>query len=170
MTRTLAAIALAIAVVATACGGGDDTADSSTSDPRAAELATALAGDERLAMSDADATCTANGIVGELDESAIDALVDGTGFALDQLETPDQAIAAFDAYLDCVDLEQQMIESLLDDGTEEATARCIAQSFGEDDLRTILGASVLPGGAVDEEAAFSLIGQIFEAAQACVDG
>ncbi len=168
MPRKLATIALAFTLFATACGGSDD--DASPSDPRVEELATTLAGDERLAMSESDATCTANGVVASLDDSAVDTLLSSEGFALDQLDSPDEAIAAFDAYLDCVDLEQQMMDSLLDDGTPQDVAQCVAGSFGEDDLRTILGASVLPGAAVDQEAAFLLIGEIFEAAQECVEG
>lgn len=157
--------AITIAFVAASCGG-----DADPSDPLAAELAPVLAADPDLALTDDEASCTANGIVGELDDASIETLLESDGLALGELAGPDEAIAAFDAYLDCVDVEQKMVDSLLDDGTDEATARCIAESFGEDDLRTILGASALPGGAVDEAAAFALIGSVFDAAQDCITG
>ena len=157
--------AITIAFVAANCGGNADPAN-----PLTAELAPILADDPDLALTPEEANCAASKIVDALDDPSIEILLDSGRLALNDLAGPDEAIAAYDAYLDCVDVQHQMVDSLLDDGTDETTARCIAESFGEDDLRTILGASALPGGAVDEAAAFALIGSVFEAAQACVTG
>jgi hypothetical protein len=162
-------LALAIAASVAACGN-DDATGTTDADPRAGELATVLSADPDLAFTEDEARCTANGIVETLDDVSVDTLLDGVGLDLDTLADPDDSIAAFDAYLDCVDIEQKMVDSLAADDTPEPIARCIAQSFDEDELRTILGASALPGAAVDEEAAFALLGQVFESAQTCFEG
>ncbi|MEM9467629.1 MAG: hypothetical protein AAGA90_19800 [Actinomycetota bacterium] len=159
-------VIIAIALAAAACG--DDSGGSA--DPRAAELSEVLEADTALALTGDEAECTAGGIVDALDDASIETLLAADGLELGDLAGPAEAIAAFDAYLDCVDVEQKMVDSLLATGTEADTARCVAESFGEDELRTMLGASALPGGAVDEEAAFNLVGEVFQAAQACVDG
>ncbi|MGB0440903.1 MAG: hypothetical protein ACPGFC_12505, partial [Paracoccaceae bacterium] len=42
---------------------------------------------------------------------------------------------AVDALLDCVDIEQMMIDSMTADGTPREAAECVAEGFGADELR-----------------------------------
>ncbi|MEM8708741.1 MAG: hypothetical protein AAGE98_19920 [Actinomycetota bacterium] len=68
---------------------------------------------------------------------------------------------------DCIDVEQLMIDSMIEDGTSEDAARYVAEGFGGDELRDFMRSAVLPEDQVDEDAAFAIMGKMFELAAEC---
>ena len=65
------------------------------------------------------------------------------------------------------DIEALMVESMVADGTDREAAECLASGFGEDELRSFMESAALPEDQVDEEAAFEIIGKMFELAVEC---
>jgi hypothetical protein len=86
---------------------------------------------------------------------------------IDNLDDPEEAIAAVDSLLDCVDLEAMMVEQMTADGMTTDQAECMADGFGEDELRSFVQAGALPEDQVDESIAIELIGKMMELAGEC---
>ena len=169
MKTYLFALAAAVALVAGACGdddgGGGNTA--APTDPRGEEIIAVLQSDEDIPLSDEEANCTANNMLANLDDSTIDAMLDDEDTDFSDLENPEDAVTAVNAMLDCVDLQQMMVDSMVADGTPQDQAECMANGFGEDELRSFMEASVLPDDQVDEDAALAIFGTLMEIAAEC---
>lgn len=168
MKKHLIWMTAVFALVAAACGGDDGGGDTSApTDPRGQQLVAMLQADSDFPVSDAEANCTANNMIANLDDSTIDAMLDDVDGEIGDLENPDEALKALDAMFDCVDLEQMMFDQMVADGTPEDAARCVADGFGEDELRAFMSQAALPEDQIDEEAAFELMGSLFALAAEC---
>lgn len=168
MKKHLIWMTAAFALVAAACGsdsGGTDT--SAPSDPRGEELVAMLQADSDFPVSDAEANCTANNMLANLDDSTIDAMLADEDIEMSELPNPDDGLKALEAMFDCVDVEQMMVDQMIADGSSEEEARCIAQEFGEDEIRGFMEMASLPEDQVDESAAFDVVGQLFEVMATC---
>ena len=173
MKKHLFALTIVVALFGAACGGDDggsgDT--SAPTDPRAQELLAVLDDDPDFPLSDAEANCTVNTMVAELDDSTIDAILANPEGDISDNVSPEENLVAMNALFDCVDLEAMMVDSMVADGTPQEAAECVAEGFGEDELRTFMEAAALPEDQVDEAAAFELLGKMFELAETCgLDG
>ena len=169
MKTYLIALTMLIAMVATACGddGGSGASTSAPTDERGQQIVAILQADEDFPLSDDQANCTANNMVANLDDSTIDAMIANPDGDIGDVTDGDEAIAALDAMLDCVDVEEMMVDSMVADGTPQDQAECVAQGFGEDELRNFMRTSALPDDEVDEAAAMELLGKMFELAEEC---
>ena len=156
-----------IGLIAAACGSDGDDTTTLSSDPRAAEIVDVLKADDEFPMTDAEANCAANNMVNNLDDETIDLMLENTTMDIDEMPNPQDAVTAIDALLDCVDLETMMVESMVQDGTPEDSARCVAENFGEDELRDFIRAAALPEDQIDESVAFEIMGKMFEIAEEC---
>ena len=169
MKKYLLALTVAVAMLATACGddggGGGDT--SAPTDPRGQQILELLAEDEDFPLSEAEANCTANNMLANLDSSTIDAMLANPDGDMTDVGDPGEAVVAIDALLDCVDVEQLMIQSMTADGTPTDQAECMAAAFGEDEIRAFMRSAALPEDQVDEEAASELFATIMSAALDC---
>ena len=116
-------------------------------------------------MSDEEANCAARRVVGSVDDATLDQMIANGGETTDL--DPETSLKVLDGILDCVDLEEMMVQSMVSDGTPEDEARCVAENFGEDELRGFMEAASLPEDQVDEEVAFEIIGKMFEIAAEC---
>ena len=80
MKKNLIWMTAVLALVAAACGGGDDGDSggdtSAPTDPRGQELVAMLQADSDFPVSDAEANCTANNMLANLDDTTIDAMLD----------------------------------------------------------------------------------------------
>ena len=164
--RAGALLLVGVMAVASACGSDGDTTTLS-SDPRAAEIVDVLKADDEFPMTDSEANCAANNMVNNLDDQTIDLMLENTTMDIDEMPNPQDAVTAIDALLDCVDLENMMVESMVQDGTPEDSARCVAENFGEDELRDFIRAAALPEDQIDESIAFEIMGKMFEIAEEC---
>ncbi|MEO0493906.1 MAG: hypothetical protein AAF081_10870 [Actinomycetota bacterium] len=168
MKKHLIVMTAVLALVAAACGGGDSSTDTSApSDPRGQELVAVLQADSDFALSESEANCTANGLLANLDDATINAMLDDIDVEIDQLPNPEDGVKALDAMFDCVDIEEMMFDQMVADGTPEDAARCVAEGFGEDELRNFFASAALPEDQIDEAAAFALMGKMFELAAEC---
>ena len=169
MKKHMFVLTIALALVGAACGGDDSDggSDAAPSDPKAQELLAVLEADDEFPLTEAEANCTVNRLVNDLDDSTIDLILANPDSDLDTVVSPEENLVAMDAILDCVDLEQMMITSMMEDGTDRETAECVADSFGEDELRTFMEAAALPEDQIDEAAAFEIVGKMFEIAVEC---
>lgn len=174
--RSAIAILIALLVfAASACGGSEDSAGSArpatgvaaTSPDRAAAvdaLVAMLQDDPEMPLSDEEAECTANALLESV--SVEDAM-----FALGTDNFDDSALAGdvefMNAVLDCVDLDQMMIESMMADGATEEEANCMADAFGADELRQLVEMSMLDDDEVNEEAAMGLMVTMMAASASC---
>ncbi|MEM9203066.1 MAG: hypothetical protein AAGC53_15505 [Actinomycetota bacterium] len=162
----------ALAVLASACGGDGSTTETSTpaadadetttttteaaSDPRVTEIKAVLQADDSLVITDTEATCAADRLVDELPSETIDELLANPDLEIDAAERPEEAETVLNVLLDCVDLERAMIDSMVADGTPLEDAQCMANEFGEDELRRLFAISQADD---DDEAA---LGEAFE--------
>ena len=169
MKKHMLVLTIALALVGTACGGDDSDGgnNAAPSDPKAQELLAVIEADDEFPLTDDEANCTVNRLVNDLDDSTIDLILANPDSDLDTVVSPEENLVAMDAILDCVDLEQMMITSMMEDGTDRETAECVADSFGEDELRTFMEAAALPEDQIDEAAAFEIVGKMFEIAVEC---
>ena len=169
MKKHLFALTIAIALVATACGddgGGGDT--SAPTDPRGQQIVDLISDDPDFPLTESEANCTANNLLANLDDSTIDAMLADPENGMDDIGDPDETLAAFDSLLDCVDLETMMVDQMTADGSmTEDQAKCVAEGFGEDELREFIRTSALPDDQVDEAAALELIGRLMEIGSEC---
>ena len=94
-------------------------------------------------------------------------LVDNPDANLEAIEEPEDVLTAFDALFDCVDLEQFMINGMIADGSSEEEARCVAEGFGEDELRGFLEIGLQDEADIDEDQAFLILGKMFEVMGEC---
>ncbi len=169
MKKHMLALTIALALVGTACGGDDSNggSDAAPSDPKAQELLAVLEADDEFPLTEAEANCTVNRLVNDLDDSTIDMILADPESELADVVSPEENLVAVNALLDCVDIEQMMITSMMEDGTDRETAECVAAGFGEDELRTFMEAATLPEDQIDEAAAFEIVGKMFEIAVEC---
>ncbi len=169
MKKHLLVLTIAVALLGAACGdddgGGGDT--SAPTDPRAQQLLAILEADEEFPLSDSEANCTVNTMVSNLDDSTIDAIIANPDADISDSVSPEENLAAMNALFDCVDIEAMMVDSMVADGTPQETAECIAEGFGEDELRSFMEAAALPEDQIDEAAAFEIVGKMFELAGEC---
>lgn len=167
MHKHLTWIIAVVALVAAACGSDGGTETAAPSDPRAQQIVELLQADEEFPVSDAEANCTANRLVADLDDATIDEMLAADDAEFSEFSNPEDALTAVDALLDCVDLETMMIDQMVADGSSEEEARCIADAFGEDELRGFMEMAALPEDQVDDSAAFEVVGQLFEVMATC---
>lgn len=157
-----------LAVFSAACGDSDSTsAGASIDDPRVQEVADVLKGDEDFPIEDSEAECAASRLVGDLPDDAIQLMLDNPDGDITESVDAETAVLAFDGILDCVDIRRAMVESMVADGSSQEEAECMADVFGEDELREFLAMSVQPEAEMDDSAALALLGKIFEAAGDC---
>lgn len=160
---------IAIALVATACGddgGGGNT--SAPTDPRGQQIIEMISDDPDFPLTESEANCTANNLLANLDDSTIDAMLDDPDSGMDDIADSEQTVIAFDSLLDCVDLETMMVDQMTADGSViEDQAKCVAEGFGEDELREFIRVSALPEDQIDEGAALEMFGQLMEVAGEC---
>ncbi|MEM9467628.1 MAG: hypothetical protein AAGA90_19795 [Actinomycetota bacterium] len=169
MKKHLFVLTLAVAMVATACGGDDGGGDTSApTDPRGEQILAMLADDEDFPLTESEANCTANNMLDDLDDATIDALINDPDAEMGDVADPEEAVVAVDALLDCIDLEAMMVEQMTADGSMTADqAQCVADEFGEDDLRSFIRASALPEDQVDDSAAEEFVTKLFSIAGEC---
>lgn len=168
MKKHLIWMTAVFALVAAACGSDDGGGNTSApTDPRGQQLVAMLQADSDFPVSDAEANCTANNMIANLDDSTIDAMLDDEDIDMAELPNPEDGLKALDAMFDCVDVEQMMVDQMVADGSSEEEARCIAQEFGEDEIRGFMEMAALPEDQVDESAAFEIVGQMFEVMATC---
>ena len=168
MKKHLIWMTAVLALVAAACGSdGGDGDTSAPSDPRGQELVAMLQADSDFAVTEAEANCTANNMLANLDDSTIDAMLDNEDIDMADLPNPEDGVKALDAMFDCVDIEQMMFDQMVADGSSEEEARCITDAFGEDEIRGFMEMAALPEDQVDESDAFAVVGQLFEIMATC---
>ena len=68
---------------------------------------------------------------------------------------------------DCADVEQLMIDSMVEDGTPQDVAECLAGGFGEDELKDFMLSASAGDDAIGEEAAAELFAKLFSLAADC---
>ena len=162
-------IVVAIALTAAACGDSDGGggAGAPADDPDVQALVAQLQSDEEFPVSDDEALCAARRLKSDLSDEQVQLLVDNPDANLDVIDDPEAALAAFDALFDCVDLEEFMVNGLMADGSTEEEARCVAEGFGEDELRGFIELGLQGEEAIDEEAAFEVLAKMFEVMGEC---
>ena len=169
MKKHLFALTIVVALVATACGGDDGGGDTSApTDPRGQQIVELISDDPDFPLTEDEANCTANNLLNTLDDSTIDAMLADPEGDLDNIADPEETVAAFDSLLDCVDLETMMVDQMTADGSmTEDQAKCVAEGFGEDDLREFIRSSALPEDQVDESVAQEMFGKLMGIAADC---
>ena len=169
MKTYLFALTIAVALIGAGCGDDDDGGGNTAAptDPRAQELLAILEADEEFPLSESEANCTVNRMVADLDSSTIDQILANPDGDISDSASPEENLKAMNALLDCADIEALMVESMVADGTDREAAECLASGFGEDELRSFMESAALPEDQVDEEAAFEIIGKMFELAVEC---
>ena len=169
MKKHMLVLTIALALVGTACGGDDSDGGSNAapSDPKAQELLAVIEADDEFPLTDAEANCTVNRLVNDLDGSTIDTILANPDSDLADVISPEENLVAVNALLDCVDIEQMMITGMMEDGADRESAECVAASLGEDELRTFMEAASLPEDQIDEALAFEIVGKMFEVAVEC---
>jgi len=139
-------IVAAFAVVATACGGDDDTVAASDS-PFVAAIAGAIMDDsdpDSPITSQEDAECWAGRIVGAVGEDRLVELgvtVDNPGEMKDYDFDEDEFRAMIGSLEDCVDLRQFMADQLVEDFGQEG-ADCVADELSGDLLTDLMVAGM----------------------------
>ena len=149
--RLMLALVCLVALVASACGGGDDSAD----DPRLDEVVTWVlegdADDEAFDLSESQARCMAGKMVDGLDDDMLDVVLAGT---LSDDPPPGAELVLIESLFDCVDLTQLMIDQMVADGASQEEAECFSGAFSEDTMRALMTSEFTgedpPPGAEEE--------------------
>jgi hypothetical protein len=164
--KKLLPLALALLVLAAACGDSDSDSGASL-DPRIAELSAGLMeGDVPIEQGEAD--CASAKVVEELDDEEVQALIALGGGSLDDSDlSPAAQAVAFDAVLDCIDVQRVMRDGMIDDGATEEQADCVVGEFGEDELRTVFETLSSDDEDATDAAAAELVGTLFSLAATC---
>ncbi len=174
MRRALLALVVLV-MVAAACGdsggngNGGDGDNQALVDAIKAEILETSADDPDAPVTDAEATCVAEGAV---DRLGVDGLLE-LGITAEGSEsenpfvdaTDEQLEAVTDIYLDCIDVRQLMLNEIGSDVSQES-AECVADSVAEGDfLRPVIIGS-LRGEDVefddDPELAEAFVGIVVE--------
>ena len=80
---------------------------------------------------------------------------------------PETAVVVLEGIFDCADVEQLMIDSMVEDGTPQDVAECLAGGFGEDELKDFMLSASAGDDAIGEEAAAELFAKLFSLAADC---
>ena len=156
----------AIALLSAACGDGGDSGGMSD-DPKVVEVASILQDDQDFPMSDAEANCAARRIVDNVPSDTLDTMLANPDAELGEVTDPETAMTVLDGIFDCVDIEALMVQSMVEDGTPEDQAQCIAKGFGEDEIRSFMELAAMDDEAVDDAVAFEILARMFELAGEC---
>ena len=91
---------------------------------------------------------------------------DRGGGDLGEVADAEMALVVLDGIFDCADIEDLMVQSMMEDGTPEDQARCVAEGFGEDELRSFMEMAVAEDEP-DDEAGLEILFKMFELAAEC---
>ena len=163
MKQNMRWMVLVVVAMAAACGSSGPAAD----DPTVLEVQDVLQGEQDFPMSDDEANCAARNIVDEVDSDTLDAMLANPGADLGEVADPETSLKVLDGIFDCVDVEDMMIQSMIEDGTPREEAECLANGFGEDELRDFMRAASAGDDALSEEAGMQLFAKMFELAAEC---
>lgn len=152
-----------IALLAAACGSSGVASNDAT----VLEVQAVLQGEQDFPMSDDEANCAARNIVDEVDSDTLDAMLADPDADLGEVADAETSLKVLDGIFDCVDVEDLMIQSMIDDGTPREDAECLARGFGEDELRDFMRAASGGDDALSEEAGMQLFAKMFELAAEC---
>ena len=166
MTKLSLVMITAIALLSAACGDGGDSGGMSD-DPKVVEVASILQDDQDFPMSDAEANCAARRIVDNVPSDTLDTMLANPDAELGEVTDPETAMTVLDGIFDCVDIEALMVQSMVEDGTPEDQAKCIAEGFGEDEIRSFMELAAMDDEAVDDAVAFEILARMFELAGEC---
>ena len=162
MKNTRWMIVVVVALVAASCGGG-----SSSNDPKVLEVQSVLQNDQDFPMSDDEANCAAQEIVDNVDSDTLDQMLENPEADLSEVTDPETAVVVLEGIFDCADVEQLMIDSMVEDGTPQDVAECLAGGFGEDELKDFMLSASAGDDAIGEEAAAELFAKLFSLAADC---
>ena len=154
-----------VALAASACGGDD--AGGVSNDATVLEVQDVLQRDQDFPMSDEQANCAAQNIVDNVDADTLDTMLESPEADLDEVADPDTALQVLDGIFDCVDIQELMVTSMVEDGTPQDVAECLAEGFGEDELRSFMISASAGEDAIGEEAAAELFAKLFSLAADC---
>lgn len=144
MLKKMSLVMVALVMVLAACGGdggfsaeeqakideivGELTVDTSAANPFAAEE---------------DASCFAEGIMGEIGLERINELDTGAGLEAGFASmTTDEQEAIVDSALGCIDFPAYMSEQLAGAGLTEEQASCVSEGLDEDLIKTLFLAQI----------------------------
>lgn len=161
-----------IAVLATACAGGDSDnepdalafVDSPLVGPLAEEI---LTGPDALTTDRAEAACFARGTVAGIGEARLVELGLSSSDTpdLDSLDLTDAEVTTLvGSMFDCIDVQQMIADSMTADGVDAEDARCLADSIDELVLRSAM-IDQMRGVDIFENDLF--FNEIFAGAEAC---
>lgn len=165
MTKLRVMIAV-LAVGAVACGGDGGSSGGMSDDPLVKEVAAVLQGDQDFPMSDEEANCAAQGMVDGIPSDTLDQMLANPDAELSEVADAEMALVALDAIFDCVDIETLMVQSMVEDGTPEDQARCVAEGFGEEELRSLMQMASA-GEDPSDDAGLEILFKMFELAAEC---
>jgi hypothetical protein len=166
--RKLLVLTFAIALLGAACGDSDSDSESgaTSDDPRVAQVAEILKGDQEFPISDSEANCVANRTVSDLSDDEVQLILDNPDAGPEILDDPASAATMLDGLFDCIDMEAFMVNGMVADGTPEDVARCVADGFGEDEIRGFLEIA-MNENAADDDSALEILGKFLEVGQDC---
>ena len=162
MKNTRWMIVLVVALVAASCGGS-----SSSDDPKVLEVQSVLQNEQDFPMSDDEANCAAQEIVDYVDSDTLDQMLENPEADLGEVADAETAVVVLEGIFDCADVEQLMIDSMVEDGTPQDVAECLAGGFGEDELKDFMLSASAGDDAIGEEAAAELFAKLFSLAADC---
>lgn len=155
-----------LAFVAVSCGGDEGSGGGASDDPRVREVAEILQDEQDFPMSDEEANCAAERIVDGVDDSTLNQMLADPEGDLGEVADAEMALVVLDGIFDCADIEDLMVQSMMEDGTPEDQARCVAEGFGEDELRSFMEMAVAEDEP-DDEAGLEILFKMFELAAEC---
>ena len=162
MKNTRWMIVLVVALMAASCGGS-----SSSDDPKVLEVQSVLQNDQDFPMSDDEANCAAQEIVDNVDSDTLDQMLEDPEADLGEVADAETAVVVLEGIFDCADVEQLMIDSMVEDGTPQDVAECLAGGFGEDELKDFMLSASAGDDAIGEDAAAELYAKLFSLAADC---
>lgn len=155
-----------LALISVACGSKSGSSGEMSADPVVLDIAEALQDDPNFAMSDEKANCAAQRIVDGLDDTTLDQMLANPDADLAEVADDEMALVVIDGIFDCADIEELMVRSMMEDGTPEDQARCVAEGFGEDELRSLM-AMASTEQEPDDEAGLEILFKMFALANEC---
>lgn len=155
-----------IALVAAACGDGDG-GRSASNDPKVLEVQAVLQDDQDFPMSDEEANCAAQEIVENVDPGTLDQMLADPEADLGEVADSETAVKVLEGIFDCADVEQLMIDSMVEDGTPQDVAECMASELGEDKLKDFMISASAGDDAIGEDAAGELLAELLGIAAEC---
>lgn len=167
MKKTLTAVVIGLALVAGACGGDDGGDAASTDDPLVQALATQASQDSDPGSpltNQEDAECWAARVVGGIGEERLAELgitETTVGDVGDYSWTSEEIDTIVDSLDSCIDLEQAIAQTLVEDFGEEG-ANCVAGELDGGLLKELMAA-----GLTDSDPPEDFITTFLEIAQTC---